>query len=235
MALTASIDDLKSSIGRRGGLARANKFIVYFSHPSKKGSLLGGLPTTGFEIQGIAGNIARGLVNGGGVNFNAFLSDPRDLAFLCETTNIPGRSISTQERYTDMKGIKMPYGFLNEDASFTFLCTNDYYPYKYFATWMDSIIKKDNEALSVAYKKEYACDITIVQLGNTELVPVHSVKLINAYPIGISAVELSSASENGLSRVTVQLAYDYQETEGFIEGLVNAAANTLISNIGKIF
>ena len=35
MSLPVSIDTLKSTINRRGGVARGNRFAVYVSHPSK--------------------------------------------------------------------------------------------------------------------------------------------------------------------------------------------------------
>lgn len=235
MGLSASINDLKSTIGRRGGAARSNRFTVYFSHPLKKGGLLGGLPTTGFEIGGFVGNRARGLVNGSPVTLGGFISDPRDMALLCESTAIPGKSIMTQERYVDMRGVKRPYGFLQDEASFTFICTNDYYPYKYFESWMDQVITNKDGTFNVGYKKEYTTNVSIVQLGNTDFIPVHGIKLLNAYPIGITAVDLSNANENTVTRVTVSLAYEYYVAEGLVEGILNSAASTLVSNIGKLF
>ena len=35
MALPVSIDTMKSTINRRGGVARPNRFGVYITHPSK--------------------------------------------------------------------------------------------------------------------------------------------------------------------------------------------------------
>ena len=48
MPVPASIDTLKASINRRGGVAKANRFAIYVSHPSKKGGLLGGLINTDY-------------------------------------------------------------------------------------------------------------------------------------------------------------------------------------------
>lgn len=238
MGITAGIDDLKSTIGRRGGLARSNRYVVYFSHPRMKGSLLGGiLPTTGFEISGVLGNIARSAFSGGNISLGGFISDPRDLSMLCETAEIPGKTIGTQERITDLKPIKVPYTYAVGDASFSFICTNDFYPYKYFQTWMDSIIQK--EPYYVRYKSEYTTDITVQQMGNTDFIPVHGVRLVNAYPIGITAVELSNNAENAATRFSVQFAYDYYETEGLIEGAIGSIGRGIATNIaqkiGKLF
>ena len=183
------------------------------------------------------GNIARSAFSGGGISLGGFISDPRDLSMLIDTAEIPGASIATQERYVDLKPVKMPYSFTHGDASFSFICTNDYYPYKYFSTWMDSILEK--EPYFVRYKEEYTTDIIVQQMGNTDFIPVHGVKLVRAVPIGITAVELSNSSENTATRFSVQFAYDYYEPEGLIEGAIGAIGRTiagnLAQNIGKLF
>ena len=47
MALPVSIDTLKSTINRRGGVARGNRFAVYINHPSRgMNSLLNFNPAT---------------------------------------------------------------------------------------------------------------------------------------------------------------------------------------------
>lgn len=237
MALSASIDDLKATIGRRGGAAMANRFVVYFAHPSKKGSGILGqfLPTTGAEISGVIGSIAQTMVGGGRTNLGAFISDPRDLSLLCESTSLPGRTISTQEHYTDMKAIKKPYGFIAEDVSFTFLLTNDFYCHKYFQTWQDSIIRTDGNMRNIAYRGDYTTDVTIQQVSGLDLIPVSSVRLVEAYPIGVSAVELSNNSTSTISRVTVQMAYSYFETESFAQGLNSGGAAGFASRLRSLF
>jgi len=158
MALSASIDDLKATIGRRGGVARSNRYVVYFNHPANRGAGILGqfIPTTGQEIIGTIGSIAQTTLSGGNVSLGAFISDPRDLSMLCESTAIPGRSITT---------------------------------------------------------------------------PIQSITLRNAYPMGISQVELSNTNENSPSRVTVQMAYDYYDNGGFVEGLTSGGAAGFASRL----
>jgi hypothetical protein len=59
-----SIDNLKSTIGKRGGLAKTNRFQVFFTPP--QGSLL--------SAQGIIG----ALTSGGGLK--SMINDPRDIS-----------------------------------------------------------------------------------------------------------------------------------------------------------
>jgi len=111
MALPAGIDALKSTIGRRGGLAKGNRFALYISHPAKKPSLLN------TDIEGIFNNAARSLISGGSLSLKSFIEDPRDMYLLCESVTIPGRQIATQEHFTDVKAIKKPYAYMNEDVN----------------------------------------------------------------------------------------------------------------------
>ena len=50
MALPVNIDTMKSTINRRGGVARPNRFGVYITHPSKSiNSLLNFNPATSIK------------------------------------------------------------------------------------------------------------------------------------------------------------------------------------------
>ena len=234
MALSATIDDLKATIGRRGGVARSNRYVVYFNHPANRGTGILGqfIPSNGQEIIGAIGGAVQTALGGGNVSLGSFISDPRDLTMLCESTAIPGRSITTQEHYTDMKPIKRPYSFVNEDASFTFLLTQDYYCYKYFHSWMDMIIvNQSDDHRHIAYKGDFTTDVTIQQVSNTDMVPIQSITLRNAFPMGISQVDLSNTNENAPARVTVQMAYDYYDNGGFIEGLTSGGAAGFASRL----
>ena len=111
MALPAGIDTLKSTIGRRGGLTKANRFALYISHPGKKPSFFNN------DLEGILGNAARSVISGGSLSLKSFIEDPRDMYLLCESVTIPGRQITTQEHFVDMKAVKKPYAYMNEDVS----------------------------------------------------------------------------------------------------------------------
>ena len=88
MSLPVSIDTMKSTINRRGGIARGNRFGVYIHHPSKgMNSLLEFDPAT----------LLSNLISGRGVNVGDFISDPRDMFLLCQKCSIPGKRITTTE------------------------------------------------------------------------------------------------------------------------------------------
>ena len=226
MPVPASIDTLKASVSRRGGMAKANRFAVYFSHPGKKGGLLGGLINT--DISGIVSNVARSALSGGKISAGGFINDPRDMFLFCESVTLPGRQIATQDFFTSMKAYKRPYGYINDQVTFNFNLTNDYYAYNYIKSWMDTIVTKvDQDHFQVGYKSEFTGDITIQQLGNTDYVPVKGIKLINAFPVTLSSIALSNTSENTISQVSVTFEFDDWEEESFIDGVLGQLGGTL--------
>jgi hypothetical protein len=232
MTLPTGIDALKSTIGRRGGVARSNRFAVYMTHPNKKQSLVN------TDFSSLIGNAARSLINGGSISPSSFIDDPRDMYLLCESVNLPGRQITTTEHYTSMKAVKKPYGFLNEDVSMSFHLTNDYYAYKYMKGWMDLIISTEGDnGFYMNFKDNYTTDIIIQQMGNTDYIPVHTVRLINAYPITLNSIELNNGSENDITKVSVTFAYDNWEDMGLIDSYANLIGKgaDLVTNVGKLF
>ena len=110
------VDDLKAIIGKRGGIAKTNRFVVIMTPPQAT------LINT--DWQGLIGSAISG-----NLGFSDFFNDPRDMAMLCRSCSLPGRSINTLEfpREGYKNQIKYPYSYVNEDVSFNFMLTNDYY------------------------------------------------------------------------------------------------------------
>jgi hypothetical protein len=226
MSLPVGIDALKSTIGARGGLARANRFAVYMSPPSGPGLL-------NLDPFSLVTSIANS-----GFNLSSFINDPRDMFILCESVQFPGRRIMTMEHNLTHKAIKKPYSYVVDEVTFSFLLTGDYFIRKYFDSWQETIIDY-NDSKRVGYKHEYAADVIIQQLSTSnDVLPSYQAKLINAYPIAINAVELSNSAENTVLQCSVTLTFDDWESTGISESAVdligigsNLAANTINSII----
>lgn len=213
MGINANIDTLKSTLNRRGGLAKANRFAVYITHPGGKNSLVN------TDISSIIGNAATSVVQGGSFNVFSFFNDPRDMYLLCESVNLPGRQILTQEYTTGQRTRKKPYNYVTDDVNMTFNLTNDYMVFEYFRTWMDLIVPEEAENhYSVAFKDRYATDITIQQIATQDYIPAYQIKLRNAFPITLNSVQLSNAGEGTVAQCSVTFAYDEWERMDLIDG-----------------
>jgi len=191
----ASIEDLKSKMISKGGMASANQFAVE-------------LPS---EI--------------GGVKINS-----RDANLLCKSVNMPGRQITTLDRSIGIYNEIIVNGFIVDDVTMSFHVMNDYGVRKYFDEWTALMVghsKREKEgavpAGSVGWKENYCADLKIHQLCKPQVrlgfdigpldinfdilgESIYSVKLMDAFPTNISAIQLSNELD-GLVEISVTFAY----------------------------
>ncbi len=211
--MAKSIDDFKATVTKRQGLAKTNRFLTIFTPPTQA--------LVNLNPMDIVGRFANSTFNA-----KSLISDPRDIAFLTESAQLPGRNLNTLDFSAEKETLKLPNGFIDDDVTMTFYVTNDYYMKDMMETWMSSIV--DTENYTLGYKKNYQTDIVIQQLNSFDR-NVYGVRLINAYPIAIGALALNNESENAFQRLQVTFAYDRYVPENFIQssisGLISAIPN----------
>jgi hypothetical protein len=205
-----SIDQLKATISKKGGLSQANRFNVMFTPP--QGSLLNSDPAT----------LIGGLASGGGLS--NIVNDPRDISLLAESVNLPSSQITTLDHIAEKQSVKIPYAVIQEEVTMTFLLTNDYYIKNMFDKWGQSII--DLETYRVAYKKDIVTDVVIQQL-NKQNIPIYGVKLENAFPTTIGGVALSNETADTPNKLTVTFSYDKYVVEDGLTSAISGAGAAL--------
>lgn len=213
------VDDLKAIIGKRGGIARANRFVVIMTPP--EATLLNK------DWQGLVGSALSG-----NLGFGDLLNDPRDVAMLCRSCSLPGRTINTLEfqRQGYKNSVKVPYSYINEDINFNFMLTNDYYMRKVFENWQ-ALVYDQNEH-TIPYKRTYTSDVIIQQLDQNNNV-VYGVKLTNAYPTSINSINLDNAQSDSLQELQVTMTYDDFTPEGTLSSIVSGLKEVLDFNLFK--
>jgi len=127
----------------------------------------------------------------------------RTLQMRCESTELPGRSIST----TSMKiyGVeeKYPYQTVYGDQSLTFIVGDDMAEKKFFDSWLNWINPTINYNLK--YKADYAVPLTINQYNlKNEL--SYSCTLLDAFPIAMNQMDLDWSSD-GHHKLTITFSY----------------------------
>lgn len=207
-----TIDNLKSTIAKRGGLAKTNRFQVIFTPP--QGSLLG--------FKGLIGSV----LSGGGIK--SAINDPRDISLLCESAILPGRQISTVDYSAEKQAVKIPYTFLNEDVTCSFLLTNDYYMKTLFDDWLEQVF--DSNSYRAKFKSDFTSDIVIQQL-NENNIPVYGIKLENAFPTTVAGIALDNNTENSVQKLTVTFSYDNYVPEGPLSSTVSAFKSAIPSGL----
>ena len=207
-----SIDNLKSTISKRGGLAKTNRFQIFFTPP--QGNLL--------STQGLVGAIT----SGGGLK--SMVNDPRDISLLCENVTIPGRQIATLDYQADKQAVKIPYSFINEDVTCSFLLTNDYYMKTMFDDWLEQVF--NTESYRAKFKKDFTSDVVIQQL-NEKNIPVYGVRLENAFPTTITGIALDNNSESAVQKISVTFSYDNYVPEGPLSSTASAFRSAIPSGL----
>jgi len=139
------------------------------------------------------------------VGANSTLS--RYLALQCETAELPGRTLMTHEAKVYGPTYKVPYQSQYNEMTLTFLCTNEFWERKLFERWIEAIMPSDTNNLRYAKDEatRYMTPIKVIQYDDF-IKQIYAVELVDAFPIGISAQQLSW-SEDGFHRLSVQFAY----------------------------
>lgn len=208
-----NIDNLKSTIAKKGGLAPSNRFNVIFAPPAV--SLLN------LNVENIIGSVISGNFNAGNL-----LNDPRDISILCKSVTLPGRTLSTFEHDHDRQQNKYPYTFIDEDVTMTFHLTNDYYMRNMLEQWQSGIF--NTESYITGFKNDYSVDVIIQQL-NQKNIPVYGVKLEKAYPVSYESITLDNSSENAVNEMSVTFAYNKFVPEGPLSSTGSAIRSAIDS------
>ncbi len=212
-----SIDDLKGSIKKRGGLAMQNRFNVIFNPPSQSF-----LNTSGRSLVNtlIAGGSLKSLIN-----------DPREISLLAVQATLPGRQITTGEHQTYKETKKYVTNFIDEEVALEFHITQDFYMKTIFDNWQRIVF--DTDKYRVNFKDEYTADVIIQQLDKDKNLPLYGVKLINAFPTTVAGVPLNNETENTTQRLNVTLSYDRFEVDDAL-GTLGEAAKSVADRVINI-
>lgn len=86
----------------------------------------------------------------------------KNLDLLCRSTNMPGRSILTNERLIGLTKQTVAYGYEKPNVTMTFLVLNNPFVRTFFEQWMNLVV--DNKTYQLGYYSDYTRNINIQQL-----------------------------------------------------------------------
>jgi hypothetical protein len=199
-----------SNIRTKDGLAKPSRFEVVLPIPKYVGEFVSnGVLDKLLNLPNLITSSIKEALQGN-VEPQSKSSNPtlsRFLALQCESAELPGKTLLTQDAKIYGPTFKVPYQTQYNDITLTFLCTNDFYERKLFERWMECIHPSDTNNLR--YPKgettRYLTNIKIIQYDDF-IKQIYAVELIDAYPIGVSSQALAW-SEDGFHRLGVQFAY----------------------------
>jgi hypothetical protein len=205
-----------SNINNKGGLAKPNRFQVILPIPKYINEFIGqsvleqivNLPNT--IVSDITNIFNRDNTDEQSKTTNSSIS--RYLALQCESTELPGKSILTQDAKVYGPTYKIPYQTQFADISLTFLCTNDFYERKLFDRWIEAIMPNDTHNLRFPNDDDtrYLTNLKIIQYDDF-IKQIYAVEMIDAFPISIASQPLNWG-EDSFHRLTVQFSYRKYKT-----------------------
>lgn len=228
-----------SNLQKHDGPAKTNRFQVILPIPTYIGnfismSALQQILDISGTIQDLTENIFNGLFSNQQSSDKAY-SDAqitRYLGLQCESAELPGISLMTQDVKVYGPSYKLPYQRQYNDINLTFICTNDFYERKLFDRWIEAIMPSDtnNMRFPKGENTKYLTDITVVQFDEF-VKQIYAVKLIDAFPTSIAPMQMSW-SDDGFHKLAVSFAYQRYET--IYKGSYNIG-QAVASGFGTVF
>lgn len=146
---------------------------------------------------------------------NSFMSSSgafmRDLTYLCESAEFPGRGFMAADIRYYGPNFKVPYQTSYEDLNLTFICRDKFLERQLFDTWMEVI--NPSSTYNFAYRDDYCTTIEVYQMsdieaseGNPSSVAQYKFTFEKAWPVLVNPQPVTWADDN-FHRLTVSFSY----------------------------
>jgi hypothetical protein len=202
-----------SNIKAKDGLARPSRYEIILPIPEYINKFISSSALEKFF------NIPNNIIADITADINSITGNGRDetktsnpalsryLALQCESAELPGKTLLTQDVKIYGPGFKVPYQTQYTETTLTFVCTNEFYERKLFERWMEAIMPTDTNNLRYSKDEDtrYMTNIQIIQYDDF-IKKIFIIELMDAFPISVASQPLSW-SEEGFHRVSVQFTY----------------------------
>jgi hypothetical protein len=142
------------------------------------------------------------------IQFPSFVTSAPDAIstnLMIESTTIPGNRILVREYQFDGPLKKYPYSTAVEEVTISFLLDGNYSIHKAFSEWLYAIINMDT--YTVAYKDDIVATQEVYQLDKFNR-KKYGMRMIDAFPIMITPIELSNTTPNDIQRANITFVFD---------------------------
>lgn len=139
-----------------------------------------------------------------------FMNSGRLITLFCESTSLPGQVVATTEQRIMGETREFPYIKQYDNITLSFYIDNNFEVKGFFDNWLNSISNTQNKITS--YYKDYIAPTVLIEvLPMDSEVSTYSITLHEAYPKGISPIQLSADSRD-IAKIGVSLNYKYYTT-----------------------
>ena len=144
------------------------------------------------------------------------------LSWLCDTINIPSRSLTTTEFRTYGLPVKRPYGSVYTESQMEFLCTRNMGEKKFFDAWLNYIF--NNNSYDMAYYDNYTTNIEIyhfdrsVSTASDLSKSTYHITLEEAYPTLVGEISMNHTATEILK---IPITFTYKK---YVQADINSTS-----------
>jgi len=128
----------------------------------------------------------------------------RDLIYLCEAAEYPGRGFNNMDMRYYGPNFKVPFQSTYEDITLTFICRSESPERRFFDDWMNVI--NPTTTYDFNYYDNYTAEIQIFQYNEENKVTYHFA-LLDAFPVLVNPQQLTWADDQFL-RLGITFTYN---------------------------
>ena len=218
------LNDILGHLNSDDGYASPNRFEVVLPTPASNAS------TSGGGLFSIFQSFYAGLTGE---------ADKRSISLRCESVTLPGRNLNTLDDtniYGPVRQIVDGVTYA-EDVTMMFQSSSGLSERAFFEDWQRNAFNEGN--WNVNYHKQYVSTIEIYLLDKKDT-RRYGIKLFDAFPRTIGAIDLNYASNNEMIKTPVTFSFRYWETAdtnrqsgGLLDSIFESAINTVSRNISR--
>ena len=218
------LNDLLGHLNSDDGYASPNRFEVVLPTPASNPS------TSGGGLFSIFQSFYAGLTGE---------ADKRSISLRCESVSLPGRTLNTLDDtniYGPVRQIVDGVTYA-EDITMMFQSSSGLAERAFFEDWQRNAFNEAN--WNINYHKNYVSTIEIYLLDKKDT-RRYGIKLFDAFPRTIGAIDLNYASNNEMIKTPVTFSFRYWETAdtnrqsgNLLDNIFESAINTVSRNISR--
>lgn len=170
--------------------------------------------------------------------------DSSDLRFFCQTVQMPGINFETAQSrpYGIGLPLSLPMGMSNAGTNAVFMLDSNHNVLAFFHDWMQAVYNYDTSKglmapsarrgdqmpYELGYRSDYALNMRIRHFSTADPEAYYECLLTNVYPTEVGAQQLSWDSNNQVSTLPVNFAYENIKMAGTKTGpVINPLSRSL--------
>jgi len=142
----------------------------------------------------------------------------RECQILCKAASLPSSVIGQIDVPFRGRQLKVAGDRTFENWTVTFINENNFNIRNSFEKWM-SLLNQHQEGKGNHILEQYYATLTVQQLQRSEADDVvKTIKIVDAFPVNVSAIDLSYDTTDTIEEFTVEFAYQYWTSASSTDG-----------------